>query len=67
MWVAAGRYRVHDPLGPLLFVQLSLQPCGPYGVTYWFLDGLYISIDAVFDNIEQIVVQTFVTLGLSFQ
>jgi hypothetical protein len=75
VWVGGGTYRVHDPLGPLLFVQLSLLPCEPHGVTYsreqcevyCFLDGLCISVNAVFDNIEQIVVQTFLTLSLSFQ
>jgi hypothetical protein len=75
VWVAAGRYRVHGPLGPLLFVQLSLLPCGPHGVAYsrekcvvyYFLDGLCISIDAVFDNTEKNVVQTSLVFGISFQ
>jgi hypothetical protein len=75
VWVAAGRYRVHDPLGPLLFVQLSLLECGPHGVTdsrelcevCYFLDGLCVSIDGVFDNTERNVVQTHLAFGLSFQ
>ena len=80
VWVAAGRYRVHDPLGPLLFVRWSLLPCGHCVCTHttwrylfmWAICSLLLprwTVQSVKESlkISRKVIQTFLALGLSFQ